>query len=179
MLALRILLIGGVALGVASASAANVTLALKPGLWQMTVQAQASGAPPIPAAALAHMTAQQKAQIAAARAKASGPHTFKECITATQLQKGFNVARTNQPGHLCSETMVSSTPAVLAMRMTCSGKNMSSIGTASFRTSDGATVSGTIEMTITGRDHTMSMRSIMTGKWLGADCAGLKPGEMR
>lgn len=176
MVTLRMLLVGTVALGAGAAYAAVVPLAVKTGLWQVTVRSQMGGAL-APAAALARMTPAQRARIQAAIAKANGPHTYKECITEAELRKGFEWA--NDRERRCIRTVVSSTAAGLVARFECKGAHSNATGNVRFDAVDAANIRAAIEITATTRGRTMTAKSSMAGRWLGSDCAGLKPGEMR
>lgn len=173
----RILMAGALACAAAAtASAANlVPLSVRPGLWQMTVQT--SGLPGIPPEALARMTPQQKARIQAQMAAANGPRTFRQCVTAEELRKGWDWNRSS--GDRCTRTVVSSTPAAMAMRIQCTGRNATTTGSIQFAAAGPAAVRGKVEFQVTTSGRTTTMKSTMNGQWLGADCAGIKPGEMR
>lgn len=184
MLTPRILTAGVLACAAAGAAAAAsavtlVPLAIRPGLWQMTVQSQTSGMPGIPPEALAHMTPQQKARIQAQMAAANGPHTFRQCVTAEELRKGWDWNRSRSSNERCTRTLVTSTASAMSMRLQCTGRNTSSTGSIQFAAVGPGAVHGNVDFRVTTSNRTMTVKSTMNGKWLGADCAGIKPGEMR
>jgi len=156
--------------------AAAAALNLKPGLWEMTWSGQTTGAPPIPADVLAQMTPERRAKfeaaIAANATRTSTPQARKQCITEKSLQRGLNVDE-NKSESSCQRTLVSNTASVMDMRQECTGREKSS-GTFHFEAASPETVTGTINMTTTDGVHTMTVKRLVHGKWLGADCGNLK-----
>lgn len=156
--------------------AAAATLNLKPGLWEMTWSGQTSGAPPIPPDVLAQMPPERRAKLEAAMAananRTSAPHANKQCITEKSLQRGLNVEE-NKTESSCQRTVVSNTASVMDMRQECSGRQKSS-GTFHFEAASPETMTGTINMTITDGARTMTVKRVVNGKWLAADCGDLK-----
>jgi hypothetical protein len=157
--------------------AAAATLNLKPGLWEMTTAGETTGTPPIPENVLAQMTPERRAKfeaaMAASRTRGTAPRAFKQCITPESLQRGLKVDDTkNESG--CQQTVVSSTASVMDMRMNCTSPQRTSSGTFHFETASPEAVSGTINMTISDGAHNMTMKRVIQGKWLGADCGNLK-----
>jgi Protein of unknown function (DUF3617) len=160
-----------------SGYAAAATLNLKPGLWEMTTTGETKGAPPIPADVLAQMPPERRAKFEAAMAananRTSAPHANKQCITENSLQRGLKVDdNKNESG--CQQTVVSSTASVMDMRMNCTSPQRSSSGTFHFETAGPEAVNGTINMTISDGAHSMTIKRVIQGKWLGADCGNLK-----
>jgi hypothetical protein len=69
--------------------------------------------------------------------------------------------------------VVSNTASVMDMRQECSGRQKSS-GTFHFEAANPETMTGTINMTITDGVRTMTVKRVVNGKWLAADCGTLK-----
>jgi hypothetical protein len=180
MLAVRGALIAGVVFSAAAAYAAAMPLAVKTGLWEVTVKGEVQGQAAIPPAALAHMTPEQRAQIQARMNSAGGAHTFKECVTQAELQKGFSVANRgpHQGSHDCSQTVVSSSGARLEAHIDCKSGNNHSFGTVRFSAADQGSVNGVVDMTVETQGRTMTVKSTISGHWLGADCGTVKPGQI-
>lgn len=157
--------------------AAAATLNLKPGLWEVTWTQQTTGGTPVPEDVLARMTPERRTKFDAAMAandatRASEPRVRKQCITEKSLQRGLNVDE-NKGGGSCQETLVSSTASVMDMRQECPGReNMS--GTSHFEAVGPEALTGTIDMTMTDGVRTTTVKRVMLGKWLGADCGNLK-----
>ena len=156
--------------------AAAATLNLKPGLWEMTWSGQTSGAPPIPPDVLAQMPPERRAKLEAAMAananRTSAPHANKQYITEKGLQRGLNVEE-NKTESSCQRTVVSNTASFMDMRQDCSGRQKTS-GTFHFEAASPETMTGTINMTITDGVRTMTVKRVVNGKWLAADCGNLK-----
>jgi hypothetical protein len=160
-----------------TAQAAPAALNLHPGLWEMTTSGVASGALPIPDDMLARLPpdrrAKMEAAMAASRARAAAPHTFKQCITKDSLQHGLKVDDSKN-GQSCRPTVVSSTASVMDMRLECKSPKQTTSGTFHFEAASPKSLAGTITMTIGDGVHTMTVNRIIQGKWLGDDCGGAK-----
>jgi hypothetical protein len=156
--------------------AAAATLNLKTGLWEMTTTGQTSGAPPIPENILAQMTPERRAKFDAAMAanasRASAPHVSKQCITEKSLQRGIK-EDDSKDGRPCTQTVVSSSASVMDVRQECTGQERMS-GHFRFEAVSPEAMTGTIDMTVTNGARTMTIKRVMHGKWLGADCGNLK-----
>jgi hypothetical protein len=50
----------------------------------------------------------------------------------------------------------------------------SALGAFHFETSSPETVSGTVNMTVSEGAHSMTMKRVIAGKWIGADCGDVK-----
>lgn len=156
---------------------AAATLNLKSGLWEMTWTEQTTGGPPVPEEVLARMTPERRATFDAAMAannakRASEPRVRKQCITEKSLQRGLNVDE-NKGGSPCQQTLLSSTASVMDMRQECTGREKMS-GTSHFEAVGPNTLTGTIDMTMTDGVRTTTVKRVMLGKWLSADCGNLK-----
>ncbi len=163
------------ALWVAASQAAPVSLNLKYGLWEVTSAGTIKGAPPIPASALANLSPAQKAQMqaamAAAMASANKPHTYKSCVTAESIQRGF---RDPELSNGCTETVVSSTATDMQVKIACTGRQKMS-GTIHFQASSPQAMSGVIDVTVAENGGAMKVNRQISGKWVGADCGAVKP----
>ena len=177
MITLRILILASaasVALA-AAGEAASVSLNLQYGLWEMSSAGTISGAPPIPAADLAKLSPAQRAQMAAIMATAMGaankPHTFKSCITAESLQRGF---KDPEMSNGCTQTVLSSTSSDMEVKVACTGRHQMD-GTFHFQAASPEALNGTIAMNVTEGGNTMKIDRTITGKWVSADCGKVKP----
>jgi hypothetical protein len=151
---------------------------VKPGLWEVTSQGQASGMPPIPPQALAQMSPEQRAQAMAAMQSAMGrmnqPNVTRSCITQKMLDRGLDFQHPNN--ETCNQTVVSSTSRSLELRVQCTGEQKTN-GTLHIDATNRDTFSGTINMVSTDGTNTMTMKQTMQGKWLSSDCGNVKPQE--
>lgn len=159
----------------AASQAASVSLDLKYGLWAITTTGTSSGAPPVPAADLANLTPAQRAKVAAAMAAAMGaankPHTYKSCITAASLQRGFKEPDLSNG---CTQTILSSTPTDMQVKVACTGRHPMK-GTFHFQASSPEAIAGTVDMTVSEGGRSMKVNRQISGKWLAADCGTVKP----
>jgi hypothetical protein len=170
------------ALGLAAtaAHAASVGLDVKAGLREMVSSGEASGAPPIPslpAEALAHLTPAQRTQIRGAMAagmkKAGKRRVTKQCVTADTLRRGIKLDEGKNTSD-CKETLVSNAASVMEIRLQCGGATRGT-GTYRFEAVSREQVHGTMNMTVSNGSDTMTIKRVMTGRWLGPDCGNVKP----
>lgn len=169
----------GLCLGVGSlapALAADKTaLKVKPGLWEMTVDNETSGRPPVPAEALARLPPEQHAQIEAQLQQLTPPkhQVKKQCVTQKTLDRGFEKMERMGEGN-CTRTVVANTATLLEGRVQCKGAaNVS--GSYRFEAGSPEAVVGTSDMTTSDGTHTMKMKYDIKGKWLGSDCGAVQP----
>jgi hypothetical protein len=168
----------GVGLGAAVVTAAvAATLNVKPGLWEITSQGEASGMPPIPPQALAQMSPEQRAQMMAAMQSAMGrmnqPNVMRSCVTQKMLDRGLDLQHQGDNEN-CKQTVVGSTSHSLDLRMECTGQQKTN-GTMHIDALNPQTFSGTFNMVSTDGTNTMTVKRTMQGKWLGSDCGNVKP----
>lgn len=162
-----------VGFGISAAQAGPVTLNVRTGLWEMTVSGQNSGMPPIPPEALARLTPEQRARFQAGMAARMGsagkPHVYKSCITEATLQRGFETGESNAH-RKCTQTILSRTASAMDGREECTDEHGHASGHFHFAAPNPATVNGTIEFTANDGSHTMTIKRVINGKWVGADC---------
>lgn len=169
----------GLALGVTMITTAiAATLDVKPGLWEVTSQGEASGMPPIPPQALAPLSPQQRAQVmagmTAAMAHANQPNVTRACITRKMLERGWDPNQ-DHPNN-CTQTLTSSTSRSLDAHMECTGEQHAT-GDLPIEAVDSETIRGTFNMAMAGGSNTMTMNRTLQGKWLDSDCGDVKPNE--
>ena len=167
----------GLALGATLITAAiAATLDVKPGLWEVTSQGEATGMPPIPPQALAQMSPQQREQVMAAMqgamAHANQPNVSRSCITRKMLERGWDPNQDHRGN--CTQTQTSSTSRTLDARMVCTGEQQAT-GNLHIEALDSQTISGTFNMVMSGGSNTMTVKRTLQGKWLGSDCGDVKP----
>ena len=160
-----------------AAQASGISLNVRPGLWEMTTSGQTSGAPPIPAELLASLPPERRAKfeaaMAASMARAAAPHTFRQCVTQENLQRGFDVNDKVKGVDKCTQSVVSSTASVMEVREQCSGREKVS-GTFHFEAASPEAMNGTIDLAMSDGVHTMNVKRVMHAKWLSADCGSVK-----
>jgi hypothetical protein len=175
MLGMRVLLLAlWLSVGsIASALAAdNTPLKVKPGLWEITSDNEHSGAPPIPPEELAKLSPEQREKVAAAMKGTMGPQhrVEKHCVTQADIDKGFERM---MGGGRCTQKVTSSSATLREGSFTCTGEGNAS-GTYRFEARSAESVVGNFNMAMTHGANTMTVKSTMQGKWLGADCGDVK-----
>jgi Protein of unknown function (DUF3617) len=150
---------------------------VKPGLWQMTTDTERSGAPPIPAETLARLTPEQRARLEANFQRSLGPRhgVTQHCVTQADIDKGFE-GMSEMGGGQCTRKVTEQTSTQRAGTFTCTGREASS-GSYRFEATSAEAVVGTWNATIGEGGQTMTMKAAIQGKWLGAECGDVKPGE--
>ena len=100
---------------------------------------------------------------------AMAPHhrEDKHCVSQADIDRGFE--KLDQMPGQCSQKVTSATATTREGTFQCAGANTAS-GTYSFRASSPKSIVATWNMTRRDGGNTMTMKSNMKGKWLGADC---------
>jgi hypothetical protein len=181
MPASRVALIGAAVLlaGTAAAiGAGGPSMAIKPGLWEMTTRVDTGGTSGIPPELYDQLPPAQRAQMEARMAAQQRPRTRRQCITQAEIDRGIQLEDATRGR--CTSEVVSSSRTAMAVRMRCRDNQNTSAGTLHFSTTDGATVAGRFEMTVTSsRANVMTIKGTTRGRWLGADCGNVKPRSTR
>src|SRR5277367_1227087 len=141
------------------------TLDVKTGQWETTVSGQTTGMPPIPDEVLNKLTPEQRAKMQAMMQANSGskPTVSRTCMTAKDLEKGFNAA--DQATSSCSRVVVTSTGSKQEIRMECASGGMKSSGSVKLEAVDSEHVKGGMQMTSSNDGHTMNMNYTFASKW--------------
>lgn len=172
----RLLVLGGLAACIATASAAGLSLDVAPGLWEISTSGSASGTPELPPAALAKMTPEQRAMAEAMVqvivSQANVPHVLQLCVTAVQIRQGFDLNRVSQRG--CHPVVQSSSPTHLDIKLECTGKERLD-GTVHLDAVDHTTLAGQLDLRAGIGGNKLTIRQSVRGKWLGAACRGVQP----
>lgn len=150
----------------------------KPGLWEVQTQHAGAGMPDM-AKMLADMPPAQRAQVEQMmkeRGVAAGgaPSSFRYCLSPEKAaQEPMAQA---DPDTKCDHKVGSKAAGETRFSFTCTGKDGTKMQ-GEGRTFDTTPERYAMEMnTKTTRDgQPMEMRMTQRGKWLGADCKGLKP----
>ncbi|HUI60381.1 MAG TPA: hypothetical protein VLX90_09165, partial [Steroidobacteraceae bacterium] len=95
---------------------------IKLGLWQVVNDPQVSGEMPIPEEDLAKLPPEQRARVEAgfraSVARAVRPHTYRECMTAEKLARGFDIDKKGDEAS-CKRRVISSTSSELTLHDEC------------------------------------------------------------
>lgn len=178
--ALRPLVLAALAAAVAGAGAQTLTKR-KPGLWevQTTTQGQGMGQPPNMKEMMESMPPAQRAQMEKMMKErgvgmASKPNSFRYCMTKEQAERDPTVSP--DPDTTCSNKMHASSPKEATFSFQCTrkdGSTMQGEGRAYDLTPESYAMDMRMQMQHQGQP--MQMQIQQKGKWLGADCKGIKP----
>ena len=164
-------LVGLLTVAIAPLCLAADGLNLTPGLWELIYTTGMSGFV-MPPAAMAQMTPEQKARMAAAmqQREAAGPrtHTVKSCITAKELKDGTFTAQEDKDDKNCKNTIVTQTATKQEMTVSCTGQETRT-GRIQIEAVDNKHMKGVVDMAMGGGGK-VNMQ--LTGKWLATSCAG-------
>jgi hypothetical protein len=168
------------AIGVSGAlitAAVAATLDVKPGLWEVTTQGEATGMPPIPPQVLAQMTPQQRTQMMQEmQRRMNQPDVSRSCVTQKMLDRGMSFDRHGDDQ--CAQSVVSNTARSLDLRIVCTGdQQQKANGTMHIDATSRESFTGAFNMVTTDGTNTMTMKRTVQGKWLGGDCGDVKPHE--
>jgi hypothetical protein len=146
---------------------------IKPGLWQVTPQPTADGQPG-PGAHLKNMPPEVRKQVEASM-KARGVDmggsdgSMKICHTRESLDQG---QWQGQQGS-CKTAFKTRSASTWAWHSTCAQPPMEIDGEANFTNTENYAVKTSTTMTLNGQKRTS--QNVLSAKWLGANCGGLKP----
>jgi len=159
-------LIAALLLGAAAYAAGGFNV--KIGLWEVTYTVKTEGSM-IPKSVLEQMPADRRAKVEAAmKQRASGPprmHTIKSCVTEKDLQNGAFDA---DPDGDCKKTILAQTAMHQEVKFVCTEDGETRTGHMVIDAKSNDTMQGSVEIeTADGKVDTQ-----LSGKWLGANCAG-------
>jgi uncharacterized protein DUF3617 len=120
-------------------------LNIKTGLWEVTMNSKPSGSMPIPPNTV----------------------TYKSCLTKEELEKGPTF---NQGDMQCTQTILTSSPTRLEMKMACQGQEMSGSGTMQVVALSQESAKASGQMTMSAGGQTMNNNITITSKWIGPNC---------
>jgi hypothetical protein len=163
------------ALLVAAAAAADLVRPnIKLGLWEITASPQ--GGMPTADDMLARLPPEQRAAVAAAMQAHAGmaakPHAFKECMTPEKLGRGFKTA--DDDDSTCQRKVLSSSAGEMRIHGECTKPQGNIAMDVHFQFAGGDRMTGTVNIVRTMGGRSMTINALVNGKWLGADCGGVK-----
>jgi hypothetical protein len=158
-------------------SAAPMT-ARKPGLWEVQTQ-NSAGAMPNVQEMLDKLPPAQRAQVQQAMkqhgvAAGQAPNSYRYCMSAAQVDS--DAMPPTDPDTHCTRTAGPSSAGEGTFSFSCKRKDGSSVE-GQGRAYDMTPESYAMDMTMTmqAQGQPMKMTVQQKGRWLGADCKGLKP----
>jgi len=148
-------------------------LAVKPGLWEVTVTSKVQ----LPDQLLSQMSpdrrAQMEATMAARSGQASGPRMVKVCLDKDSLSRALNLgadARQN-----CQRKLFSSSPTKQEVDVECAQENGKFAGRMTIETLSPEAFKGSMQMTREGGLGMMKINVAVATRYLGPDCGDVKP----
>lgn len=163
----------------ASADGTKVNLDADTGLWEVTTHPQMSGTLNIPDEQLQKMTPEQRARVEAAlksvTENVNQEHVIRQCLTPGERSKGFDLGN---EGSSCKTTVRRNTSSELEVRRECSADNEVRTTTEHFRMSGRRHMSGTVDAAMSQNGKPVTMHMTIEGKWLAADCGGVKDAQV-
>lgn len=170
----RVSLFGALAISLAViASAQAPALKINLGAWEVATAVDMAGQ--MPGADSSKLTPEQQAAIDA-MTKARGnqpPRTHKTCVTKENFQKGTFLDN-DDTDMKCTRTLTANTSTMIDQTITCTGQNASRTSHLHIDAPSPTNFTAKATSTSTRNSRTMTVNATMTGKWLGADCAGIK-----
>jgi hypothetical protein len=181
---LRYLLIamtGALALGSQAADFAK----RKPGLWEVQSSTQGAGLPqggmPDMSEAMKKMSPEQRAMVEKMmkeRGVGMGgkPNSFRYCLTKERAERESVPKPQPDPDTECTHNVSSTSPSEARFSFSCKRKDGSTVegqGRAHDLTPESYATE--VDMTVQHQGKPMQIHSEQKGRWLGADCQGLKP----
>ena len=170
----RVSLCGALAISLAVvASAQAPALKINLGAWEVATAIDMAGQ--MPGVDPGKLTPEQQARIDAI-AKARGnqpPRARKTCVTKENFQKGTFLDN-DDADMKCTRTLSANTSTTLDQTIMCTGDNASRTAHIHIDAPSPTNFTARATNTSTRNNRTMTVNATMTGKWLSADCTGLK-----
>lgn len=148
------------------------TFDVKPGQWENSSTSQATGALPIPDEVLKSLSPEQRAKVEAMAkaqlARGAQPTVTKHCVTKDDLNKPFDTG--DEKTRACTHNIIASSGSKQEIQLDCNRQGMKTTGTVKVEAVDSEHIKGSIQMAMTGGDHTMNMNYTFTSRWIGPAC---------
>jgi hypothetical protein len=146
-------------------------LAMKPGLWEVTVTSKME----LPADVLAKMSPDQRSRMDAAVAArgAQGPTVVKACLSADSLSRALNFGADGRQN--CQRKLFSSSPAKQEVDVECTQENGTFSGRMTFEAVSPESGKGTMQLTREGGMGLLKINIAINTRYLGPNCGGVKP----
>jgi hypothetical protein len=182
MTKMRILTLALLAAALAPAGAQTLTKR-KPGLWevQTTTQGQGAAQPPNMKEMTDSMPPAQRAQVEKMMkergvGRGGQPNSFRYCMTKEQAERDPTVSP--DPDTKCTNQMHATSSTEAKFSFNCQRKDGSKTegqGRAFDLTPETYAMDMQMKIHQPGQGAPMDMQIAQRGKWLGADCKGVKP----
>jgi hypothetical protein len=148
---------------------------VKPGLWETRISALDANGREMPPPELAALSRLSPQAIDAMKARGvSMPDAngaIKACLTKEMLESGRWQQLASEAG--CTSNYSTLSGSTWKWHSSCTALNSESDGETVFASGESYRTRVTTTMTLQGKTNTSTR--IVQGKWLGADCGGIKP----
>lgn len=153
------------------ASTAHSALQFKPGLWEFIETPKVTGDTVISEAMMAKVPAAQRAQfLAETRKMMAQSQRVRECMTQAKFdQRLFSAARSD-----CTQITVSNAASRIEVQTKCRGAGIQQATDRTVAASSPISVTSSMHAVIAQGGKTMTVNSIENGRWLSADCGGVR-----
>jgi len=149
------------------------------GLWELTTHPQMTGTLSIPEQQLQKMTPEQRARIEAAlqaaTQNANQEHIVRQCLTAAERDRVFDLGNESSS---CKTTVIRNTSSELEVRRECATTDDVHTTTERLQMSGPRHVSGSVDAVMSRNGKPMTMHMTIEGRWLGADCGAIKGAQV-
>jgi hypothetical protein len=170
----RVSLFGALAISLTVIAWAQApALKINLGAWEITMAIDMAGQ--MPGVDPSKVTPDQQAALdAMMRARGNQPpRTRKSCVTKENLQKGTFLDN-DDADMKCTRTFTTNTSTTIDQTITCTGDAASRTSHLRIDAPSPTNFIAKATNTSTRNNRTMTVNATMTGKWLGADCTGIK-----
>jgi hypothetical protein len=156
-----------------TAPAAAEPLAVKTGLWEMSIHIHIQG-PLLSPETLAKIPPALRAQIEAATGAITQPRTTKTCLTEEKLRRGFDFQ-----GHhnKCDPHIISQTSTSMEVEATCNETSGTSHMRAHFIADDRETMHGGFTVDRVAAEGPKHVDAEVSARFLAPICAGAETGD--
>jgi hypothetical protein len=153
------------------AGTGHIALQFKPGLWEFIETPKVAGDTVISDAMMMKIPPGQRAQfLAETRKMMAQPQTVRECMTQAKFdQRLFPAARSG-----CTQTIVSNTTGRIEVQTKCRDAGSQQGTDRTVVASSATNVTSAMHAVVAQHGKTMTVDTSETGRWLSADCGGVK-----
>ena len=156
---------------------------IAPGLWEMTMNTKVGGAemqaniarmqeqmakmPPEQRKMMEEMMAKQGVSLVGGGA---APGAIRYCVSKEQAERG---EVPQDPDGRCKRDSMERSGSTMRFKFSCTNPPSSGTGEFTFASDKAYTMKMAVDTTVQGKPQRMEMQQ--NGKWVAADCGGLKP----
>jgi hypothetical protein len=157
-----------------------IKLNVKAGLWEIASDGKITGAPPIPEDQLARLTPEQRARFEAAMQasmdNAAKSRVMKNCVTPEKIARGLDIGQHNPAS--CQKQVLTNTSSEMEVSEQCSDDKGKTNIRERFVLNGSGQLTGTVQVSKTSGEQTMTIDTTIHGKWLSASCGDVKDMEV-